>query len=133
MHCDSDFPHWREQTVELETTHMYRATTPTHIFWFNKVDPEEYFKTILITYVQDDEVLFEKNKEDMTFGVATKCGEQSHYGSITLTQKETNLVSVDSGAPVEIQMRVMDYSGNVDASNKIRLLALDVLNDEVLT
>lgn len=111
---------------------MYRATTPTHVFWFNDIDPEENFQKVLITYVQDGETLLEKTKEDLTFGTANKNGEVCHYGCITLTQAETNMISADKSMPTEIQMRVMDYYGNVMATNKIRLTANDVLNDSIM-
>ena len=111
---------------------MYRATTPTHVFWFNNIDPDENFSKILITYVQDGETLFEKTKQDLTFGTTTKDGEVCYYGCITLTQAETNKISADKSCPTEIQMRVKDYYGNVMATNKIRLTANDVLNDSVM-
>ena len=135
MRCDTFFSELQKEEIEvrMEATHMYRATTPTHIFWFNSVNPETYFKKILITYVQDDSIIFEKNKEDLTFGMAKKCGVDSYYGLVTLTQAETNLISTEDGSNVEIQMRVLDYAGNVDASNAIRITASEVLNDEVLT
>lgn len=112
---------------------VYRASTPTHVFWFNDLNPETTFKTILVTYVQNGTVLFEKGKTDMTFDTTEEDGVTSYFGKITLTQAETNMVSADSGMPVEIQVRVLDYYGNADVSNKIRLSAIDVLNDEVLT
>ena len=49
---------------------MYRATTPTHSFIFD-IDPDETFRTILITYAQEGDIVLEKGKSDLTFSTTT--------------------------------------------------------------
>lgn len=122
-----------EMCMGFQARPVYRATTPTHVFWFNDINPETTFKKILVTYVQNGVVLFEKKKEDFTFETAEEDGVTCYYGKVTLTQEETNKASTESGLPVEIQIRVLDNFGDADVSNKIRLSTVDVLNDEVLT
>lgn len=106
---------------------MYRATTPRHTFVFN-VNPEETFQTILITYAQDNEIVLEKGKEDLTF---TASGESEFEATLTLTQEETKLFNNKSS--VKVQVRVLTYNGEAAASTKMTIPVNDVLNDEVLT
>ena len=106
---------------------MYRATTPRHTFVFN-VNPEETFQTILITYAQDNEIVLEKGKEDLTF---TTSGESEFEATLMLTQEETKLFSNKSS--VKVQVRVLTNNGEAAASTKMTIPVNDVLNDEVLT
>ena len=106
---------------------MYRATTPRHTFVFN-VNPEETFQTILITYAQDNEIVLEKGKEDLTFAAS---GESEFEATLTLTQEETKLFNNKSS--VKVQVRVLTYNGEAAASTKMTIPVNDVLNDEVLT
>jgi len=114
---------------------MYRGTTPTHKFCFGTTDPNN-FKEILITYVQNDTIVLEKRKEDLVItSEDVTSGEEivTHYrATITLTQEEANAFSRDPVGTVSVQLRAIDYEGNVMASNKMRFSVLDVLNDEVL-
>lgn len=112
---------------------MYRATTPTHKFCFREVNPDD-FKTILITYAQNDRIVLEKGKDDLTITSEDVEGETHYHASLKLTQEETKLFSLQSGktGSVYIQVRACDYDGNVVASNMIKVSLLDVLNDEVL-
>lgn len=110
---------------------MYRATTPTHYFCFGDSDPES-FKSILITYVQNDKIILEKTEKDLTFGTKIVGEETKYYASIKLSQEETKLFSARPNASVSIQVRALDYSGNAVASCKNKISVLDVLNDEVL-
>ena len=105
---------------------MYRATTPLHTFIF-EVNPEATFKTILITYVQDDQIVLEKGKSDLTF-TSTDAGYEA---TLQLTQEETKLFNNKSS--VKVQVRVLTYSGEAAASTKMTIPVNDVLNDEVLT
>ena len=109
---------------------MYRATTPTHNFCFGEVDPES-FKTILISYVQNDKIILEKTKDDLTFTSEEYEGETHYHASLKLSQEETRMFSAKSNI-VSIQIRASDYDGNVIASNVVKIPLLDVLNDEVL-
>ena len=114
---------------------MYRGTTPTHKFCFGETDPN-LFKEILVTYVQNDEIVLEKRKEDLVItSEDITSGEKTvtHYhATVRLTQEEANAFSADPKSTVSIQLRAIDTAGNVMASNKMRFSVLDVLNDEVL-
>ena len=50
---------------------MIRATTPTHIFTFNNLDPST-FKALNIYYAQQDVELLVKEKNDCTFSFLAK-------------------------------------------------------------
>ena len=114
---------------------MYRGTTPTHKFCFGEVNPDD-FKEILITYSQNEVIIMEKHKQDLVITseeVPSNEETITHYhATIRLTQEEANLFNGDRGKPVYIQLRAIDYFGNVSASNKMQVSVLDVLNDEVL-
>lgn len=120
---------------------MYRATTPTHTFIFD-VDPEETFKTILISYAQDGTVLVEKDEEDLTI-VEKQDPEGNKYweASVTLTQAETKKFTAQGEAcwgsqnaikTVDVQVRALTYADEAVASEKMMVMVKDVLNDEVL-
>jgi len=111
---------------------VYRATTPTHTFIFD-IDPDESFEQILITYVQNDNVILEKDKSDLTFSSDTshEC-ETQYLASLKLTQEESNLFSANPRSTVTIQLRALTPSGDAVASEKMYLSVQDVLNDEVL-
>jgi len=104
---------------------MIRATTPTHEFVFSE-NPSS-FSRILITYSQDEKIVLEKEKSNLSFR-QTETGE--YVGSFRMTQAESNLFSPD---PVQVQVRVLRTDGEALASNKTTLKVEDVLNDEVLT
>ena len=110
---------------------MYRATTPKHSFIFD-VDPVETFKTILITYTQDNEIVLEKGKDDLTFEETTGCdGETAYEAYLKLTQEEAN--QFNSKSTVSVQVRALTYEGEAVAFDKWTVAVRDVLNDEVLT
>ena len=104
---------------------MYRATTPKHYFLFKEIDPRE-LRSILITYVQNNKIVFEKNKSDLIFDETTEDGWTMH---LDLTQEEANLFSRGTA---QVQLRVVDQNGQVFASDPDRFSIDDVLNDEVL-
>lgn len=110
---------------------MYRGTTPTHKFCFGDVDPQA-FKDIRITYVQNGGIIFEKTKDDLEFD-SEDTEEGTHYhASLKLTQEETNMFKPIANTYVSLQIRAIDFDGNVVASNIVKIPLLDVLNDEVL-
>lgn len=114
---------------------MYRATTPTHKFCFGTINPNS-FKEILITYVQNGNIVLEKKKQDLV--ITSKETEEKeetiicYYAELKLSQEETKLFSIKNGNNIDIQIRAIDHIGNVAASNKMKVSLLDVLNDEVL-
>lgn len=110
---------------------MYRATTPTHSFIFD-IDPDATFRTILITYAQEGDIVLEKGKSDLTFSTTTdRSGSTLYVASLRLTQQETNLFDADKN--VVVQLRALTYAGEAVAFNRITVAVRNVLNDEVLT
>lgn len=110
---------------------MYRATTPKHTFIFD-VDPNETFKTILITYGQDNTIILEKDKSNLSFSEAIDCkGKTVYEASLRLSQEETNFFNPNK--TVSVQVRVLTYNDEALASDKITVSVKDVLNDEVLS
>lgn len=111
---------------------MIRATTPKHIFTF-ETDPS-LFEKILITYVQGDNIVMEKTKEDLTFEpVINAFGDTVGYSAwFRLTQEETKGFLAGAGKQVSVQVRVLTAAGEALASDKKSFSVQDVLNDEVL-
>lgn len=128
---------------------MIRATTPTHIFYFED-DPSE-FERILITYTQGDSIVLEKEKEDLTIEAidpepsedeqedestaSHSCYAGNYKAYYRLTQEETRMFKADSMGkklPVQVQVRALTTSGEALASEKHNICVVDVLNDEVL-
>lgn len=109
---------------------MYRATTPTHKFCFGDINPDD-LKSILITYVQNDKIVFEKTKNDLTISAEEVEGETHYHASLKLAQEETNMFSPKTSS-VYIQVRALDYNDNAVASDIVKVSLHDVLNDEVL-
>ena len=109
---------------------MIRLTTPTHTFLFDS-DPTEYAK-ILVTYAQVNRIVMEKEKGDLT--VEQEIGPEGEAiwaARFRLTQEETK--SFSPNIAVKIQIRVLTEADEALASEQIRVLVSDVLNDEVLT
>lgn len=110
---------------------MYRATTPKHTFVFD-VNPTDTFKTILITYSQDNIIILEKDKSSLTVVETTDCkGNTIYEASLRLTQEETNYFNANK--TVSVQVRVFTYNNEALASEKFTVSVKDVLNDEVLS
>lgn len=111
---------------------MIRATTPKHIFIFEQ-NPEETFDKILITYAQNGEIVLEKQKDDLEYGVIEDgSGTEQYSASFRLTQEETRKFSAKPRNMVDIQVRALTHSGEALASDKKSITVQDVLNDEVL-
>lgn len=112
---------------------MIRATTPKHIFTFD-VNPEEAFSEILITYAQNNKIVIEKHKSDLTFETCDCFGGKPVYKAyVKLTQEETNLFSANPKGVVSVQVRALTESGDAIASDIEQISVQNVLNDEVLT
>ncbi len=104
---------------------MIRATTPKHMFLF-ETDPEEFVR-ILVTYQQDDRILLEKEKDDLTI----EAGDDGGYVAwFRMSQEESKLFS--GGKRAQVQVRVLTASGEVLASEKENISVHDVLNDKVM-
>lgn len=100
---------------------MRRASTPLHEFEI-PIDPTTISK-IKLTYSQDDKIVLEKSKDDLT-----NTGDE--WWRIELTQEETNLFKSDLA---EVQIRVLTNEGKSIPSQIMKIYVGPVLNDEVMT
>ena len=108
---------------------MIRATTPLQEFTFES-NPEE-FSRILITYKQDETIVLEKQKGDLSF--SSYIGEDGiivYVAAFRMTQEEANLFQPE---PVRVQVRVLTADAEALASDITTMKVTDVLDDEVLT
>ncbi len=111
---------------------LTRGTTSAQDFYF-KVNAEELFKRIQITYSQNDKIILQKNKEDLQFSTLLDDNEEPVYlASFTMTQEESNMFNCKNSKYVYMQVRVLTYGGDAFAYKKMQLLLKDVLDDEVL-
>ena len=108
---------------------MIRATTPTHTFSFNNLNPED-FKVMNVYYAQQGVELLSKGKEDFVFGTKETETGLLYLASVTLTQEETKLFKPKND--VEVQLRVLTADNRSLATPKYKLSVWDVINDEVL-
>ena len=111
---------------------MIRATTPKQTFIFD-INPDNFSK-ILITYAQNDKIILEKTKGDLTIGPVTDAFEQvtGYSAWFRMTQEETNKFEAGPGKQVTVQVRVLTIGNEALASEKKTFSVQDVLNDEVL-
>ena len=108
---------------------MIRATTPLQEFTF-ETNPED-FARILITYKQDEEIILEKTKADLTFSSNEgEDGSVVYVAAFRMTQEEANLFAPE---PVRVQVRVLTSESEALASDITTMRVTDVLDDEVLT
>ena len=108
---------------------MIRATTPLQEFTF-ETNPAD-FARILITYRQDENIVLEKQKGDLSF--SSYIGEDGiivYIASFRMTQEEANLFEPE---PVRVQVRVLTSDAEALASDITTVRVSDVLDDEVLT
>ena len=108
---------------------MIRATTPLQEFTFES-NPED-FARILITYKQDENIVLEKQKGDLSF--SSYIGEDGiivYVAAFRMTQEEANLFEPE---PVLVQVRVLTADAEALASDITTMKVTDVLDDEVLT
>lgn len=100
---------------------MYRASTPIHRLRF-RIAPEN-IADILLTYTQNDKIILEKTKGDMT--------NEGNVWSVTLTQEETNLFKGDDYA--SLQVRYLGTDGQSFPTRKFQIYVKDVSNDKVMS
>lgn len=105
---------------------MIRATTPYHEFVFTE-NPTE-FTRILITYSQEETIVLEKEKDDLTI-IENPEVEGQYIASFRMTQEEANLFEVGA---VRVQVRVLMANGDALASAISTMKIEEVLDDEVL-
>ena len=111
---------------------MIRATTPKQVFTFEQ-NPD-IFEKILITYAQNDKILLEKQKSDLTIEPVLNPSEKivGYAAWFRMTQEEANSFLSGTGKQATVQVRVKTSTGEVLASDKKTFSVQDVLNDEVL-
>lgn len=108
---------------------MIRATTPTHTFTFNSLDPST-FKVLNIYYAQQGVEILQKTKEDCTFSTKETEDGTIYLASVVLTQEETKLFKAKY--KVKIQLRVLTQEDTALATEEYEVPVSDVINDEVL-
>lgn len=99
---------------------MYRGSTAN----FNIIIPDDGIDVdkILVTFSQDNEIVFEKDETDMT-------RTDRRVFSFTLTQEEVNAFEPNQKLVIQTRLK----SGNeVFVSDRREVSVNDVLNDEVL-
>lgn len=98
---------------------MFRGTTPTNIF---NVDIDlTNAEVIYITYKQQNKVVIEKTKDDITATTETLTVKLTQDETLKLTERE-----------VEIQIRARFSDGTALASNIIKTTASKILKDGVI-
>ena len=97
---------------------MIRTTTPTHVFQLN--EPLS-FEAIQLTYKQEGDIILVKTEDDCTIDGNTI--------SVTLTQEETKKFSAGIAYA---QIKAIDNSGNVIATNPVAIHVQEVLNEVLL-
>ena len=83
---------------------MIRATTPTHTFTFDS-DPSVYSR-ILVTYSQNNKVVLEKEKADLTIEERQTTSGTEYVAWFRLTQEEANRFA-SKGSYAKVQVRVL--------------------------
>lgn len=98
---------------------MFRGTTPTNVF---NVDLDlTNAEVIYITYKQQNKVVFEKEKSDITVTENSLTVKLTQEETLKLTERE-----------VEIQIRARFSDGTALASNIIKTTANKILKDGVI-
>ena len=108
---------------------MYRATTPTHRFVFNGIDPST-FKELNVYYAQQGVELLKKTKEDCIFTSEENLDSTDYVVYLTLSQEETKLFKPRQ--MVKIQLRALTADDRALATSEYEVQVCDVINDEVL-
>lgn len=108
---------------------MYRATTPTHKFVFNGLDPST-FKELNVYYAQQGIELLKKTKDDCIFTSEETLDSTDYVVYLTLSQEETKLFKPRQ--MVKIQLRALTADDRALATSEYEVQVCDVINDEVL-
>jgi iron-sulfur cluster repair protein YtfE (RIC family) len=99
---------------------MRIGTTPTHTFQIPI--NAEMVKSVEITYCQGGEIILQKYTEDCTI--------EGNTISTTLTQEDT--FEFNDKINVEIQVRILDFTGAAMASNIMTVDVKKCLSKDVL-
>lgn len=98
---------------------MRRLTTPTHSFTLPF--DESVVSKFLLSYVQDDQIVLEKTKDEVLI--------DGNVWSVMLSQEETK--KFKPGA-ARAQIRVLTHDGKALASDVFQFAVAQVLNEVVL-
>ena len=109
---------------------MIRATTPTHRFEFEDLDPST-FKELNVYYAQQGMELLKKTKVDFQFSTKESENHTIYIAQVTLTQEETKLFK-GGKTPVKIQLCALTADDRALATGEYELPVLNVINDEIL-
>ena len=101
---------------------MIRTTTPEHIFNFPDIDVQAEAKDLLLTYKQNDKIVFEKHLNELDV--------DGHEVRCAFTQEDTK--GFVPNVPVKVQIKILTHGGDALASNIYTFSVKDVLNDEVM-
>lgn len=101
---------------------MTRGTTPTILFNLINV-PTEIIEKLVITFSQNGQKVFEKNKDDVVIEGTTVCCSISEEETLSLLPK----------CVVCYQMRCTTITGEVIATPIYKEIVYDVLNESFLT
>jgi hypothetical protein len=106
---------------------MKRCTTPTITIKLKSIDTS-FIDKILITYTQNDKIMFQKRKDDVTMKNNTICFE--------LTEEETRslqpTIPTDKSTLLSMDIKCKIKTGKVIASDVYKDIVEDVLSDEVM-
>lgn len=108
---------------------LYIGTTPKHVFTFPV--PAEELKKVIITYAQDDKIIFEKDKDDLTFDELPE-GATHSAGWLRLTQEETKEFDPEKKKYC-IQVKALSYFDEVIAGDKRFYSIKSSLHNEVIS
>ncbi len=103
---------------------MIRYTTPTEKFIFFILENPSEYETILITFKQDEEIVLELTKDDLTF--------ENNNAYCMLSQEQTALFKADRKLPILVQARYVTADGKAWATKEVVLGIYDVLNQGVI-
>lgn len=100
---------------------MRRGTTPTLTF---------VFPFLIDGAIKDLRVNFEQKEETKVERTLEECEVDGKNLLVKLTQEET--LSFDTDELVKMQVKFIDFDGNVSASQIIQKSCFEILNEEIL-
>lgn len=109
---------------------MIRATTPTHRFVFEDLNPST-FKEMNVYYAQQGVEILKKEKSDFQFSTEETEEHTLYIASVILSQQETKLFK-GGKTPVKIQLRALTADNRSLATDEYEVPVYNVINDEIL-
>ena len=99
---------------------IMQGSTPTHTF--NIPYPKNIIDKVIVTYTQEDKIVFERKDNDVIV--------KDYSIQVELTQENT--LALDPSKMVCIQLKIKTVTGKVIPSNKLYKSVEEVLNKEVM-